>query len=239
VDRGEIFADYQPQADLETGAIVGAEALMRWRHPQLGIVPPSNFVPLAEDSGLIHQLGLFMLDEGFRCAADWAERGIPLSISVNVSPVQLRDSAVVEHIAAIPARAVLAPGSVVVEVTESLPHEDLPGVVARLGELRELGIGVSIDDVGAGHATLDLVRELPATEVKLDLSLLQLEIPGAFDTMTEIIDAVRPRDITVVAEGIETIGQLYRARDLGCARGQGYLIGRPMSCGDLERLLSR
>lgn len=237
MERGEIFAEYQPQADLETGGIVGAEALMRWRHPQLGIVPPSNFIPLAEDSGLIHELGLFILDEGFQCAADWADRGIPLSISVNVSPVQLRDDAVVAHIAAIPERHRLAAGSVIIEVTESLPHEDLPGVVARLGELRELGLGVSIDDVGAGHATLDLVKVLPATEVKLDLSLLQQHTPAAYDTMTEIIAAVRPRDITVVAEGIETIGQLYRARDLGCARGQGYLIGRPMACEDLERLL--
>lgn len=238
VARGELFADFQPQADLATGAIVGAEALVRWRHPSLGLVPPSNFIPLAEDGGMINEIGRFMLDEGFRCAADWAQRGIPLTVSVNVSPVQLRDSEVVDYIAAIPERAQLPPNTVLIEVTESLPHEDLPGVTARLGELRELGIGVSIDDVGAGHATLDLVKVLPASEVKLDLSLLQDATSDAYDLMTEIIAAVRPRGIAVVAEGIETIGQLYRARDLGCARGQGYLIGRPMSCGNLEKLLA-
>jgi len=237
VDRGEVFAEYQPQADLATGAIVAAESLVRWRHPQLGLVPPSNFIPLAEDGGVIHEIGRFMLDEGLQCAADWADRGIPLSISVNVSPVQLRDSGIVDLVTQSLARRSLAPGSLTIEITESLPIEDLPTVVGRLNELRALGIGVSIDDVGAGHATLDLVEQLPASEVKLDLSLVQRGTTDAYEVMAEIIGTVTPRGVVVVAEGIETIGQLYRARDLGCARGQGYLIGRPMACDDLERLL--
>lgn len=236
--RGEFYAEFQPQADLATGVIVGAESLVRWRHPQLGVVPPSNFIPLAEDSGVIHEIGRFMLDEGMRCAADWAARGIPIGVSVNVSPVQLRDAGVVQHIAASLEQQALPAEALTIEITESLPLEDLPTVVALLGELRQLGIGVSVDDMGVGYATLALVEALPASEVKLDLSLLQLDTPDAYDTMSAIVAAVSPRGIAVVAEGIETIGQLYRARDLGCARGQGYLIGRPMPCGDLEKLLS-
>ena len=235
--RGELFAVFQPQADLATGAIVGAEALVRWRHPTIGLVPPSNFIPLAEDGDLIHEIGGFMLEEGAKCAADWASRGIPLSVSVNVSPLQLRDDVVVEQLSSLLSEHSLAGGSMILEITESLPIEDLPAVVTRLNSIRALGAGVSIDDVGAGHATLELVEQLPASEVKLDLSLLHGNATS-LDLMTDIITAVRPRGIVVVAEGIETIGQLYRARDLGCARGQGYLIGRPMACSDLERLLA-
>ena len=233
-----MFAEYQPQADLATGAIVAAESLVRWRHPQLGIVPPANFIPLAEDAGVIHEIGRFMLDEGVRCAVEWAARGIPLTVSVNVSPIQLRDSGVVDQITQSLSQHALAPGSLTIEITESLPLEDLPAVVSRLAALRELGVGVSIDDVGAGYATLALVEQLPASEVKLDLSLTQEGTASSHDVMAEIIAAVTPRGISVVAEGIETIGQLYLARDLGCTRGQGYLIGRPMSCDDLEKLVS-
>ena len=238
IERDELFAEYQPQADLLTGGVVAAESLVRWRHPRFGLVPPANFIPLAEDSGVIHEIGRFMLDEGVRCAADWAARGIPLSISVNVSPVQLRDDALVTHLADSLASSKLAGGSMTLEITESLPLEDLPAVITRLESLRALGLGISIDDVGAGFATLELVEQLPATEVKLDLSLLQDGTSDAYDVMAAVVANAVPRGISVVAEGVETIGQLYRARDLGCARGQGYLIGRPMSCDDLERLLA-
>lgn len=238
VTRGELFAEYQPQADLVTGGVVAAESLVRWRHPRFGLVPPARFIPLAEQTGAIHEIGRFMLDEGVQCAVDWAERGIPLSISVNVSPLQLRDDDLLEHLTGSLERTPLAPGSITLEITESLPLGDLPAVIVRLEALRTLGVGISIDDVGAGYATLDLVAQLPATEVKLDLSLLQEGSDDAYDVMAAVVAEATPRGISVVAEGVETIGQLYRARDLGCTRGQGYLIGRPMSCDDLERLMA-
>jgi len=237
VVRDEIHVEFQPQVDLTTGTIVGAEALSRWRNDEFGRIPPANFIPLAEDTGAIHEIGRYMIDQGFKCAADWARRGIPLSISVNVSPIQLRNSVIVEHIAANLDRRSVAPEMFSIEITESLPLEDLPATVERLNEIRSLGIGVSIDDFGSGYSTVELIDTLPCTELKFDLSLLHDRSIEADDLMRRIVGDVKPRGIRVVAEGIETVSQLYRARDLGCDRAQGYLTGRPVSCSELELML--
>ena len=235
--RDEIYAEYQPQVDLETGRIVGAEALSRWRNDEFGRIPPANFIPLAEDTGAIHEIGRYMIVEGFRCAADWARRGLGVSMSVNVSPMQLRSDDIVQQITDNLDRRSVAPEMFSIEITESLPLEDLPNVIGRLNRIRALGVGVSIDDFGAGFSSVELVDSLPASELKFDLSLIHDRSESAEELMSRLVSEVKPRGIRIVAEGIETVSQLYRARALGCDRAQGFLTGRPMSCNDFEQLL--
>lgn len=237
--RNEIYAEYQPQVDLQTGQIVGAEALSRWRTEEFGRIPPANFIPLAEDTGAIHEIGRFMIIEGFRCAADWARRGVQVSMSVNVSPIQLRNDEIVAQIADNLDRRSVAPEMFSIEITESLPLDDLPAVIERLNQIRALGVGVSIDDFGSGFSSVELIESLPASELKFDLSLMHDRSDSTEELMAHIVSDVKPRGIRVVAEGIETVSQLYRARSLGCDRAQGFLTGRPVSCSELELMLER
>ncbi len=237
VDRGEIIAHYQPQVDLATGRIVSAEALARWRHPELGVISPAVFIPLAEETALIHGIGRFMIEEVLNAVTRWRSQGIDLEISVNVSANQLTTLQFFDQLDDDLARVHLAPNSVTIEITESYPILDTPSISHRLDELRQHGLGISIDDYGIGHSWLQQLERMPATELKLDQSLVQDDSVESLALMTAIIELAHWRGLRIVAEGVETAEQLERMRELLCDRAQGFLLGRPMPQDELLALL--
>lgn len=236
--RGEMLAHYQPQLDLSSGRVVGVEALARWHHPERGPVGPSAFIPLAEWAGVIREIGDFMLHESSRQAAEWAATGIHLDLSINVSPNQLSNDEFCVEVQRTLERYDLDPTTVTLEITEAEPILDLPQVAACLGLLRTIGVGVAIDDFGTGYSSLDQLRNLPATELKIDQSIIRGSQARARRLLNAVIEDAHAEGIRVVAEGVETQVQLDLAAELGCDRAQGYLIGRPMPADALVRTLS-
>lgn len=237
VERGEIVAYFQPQVDLATDEIIAVEALARWEHPVLGQLAPADFISLAEETGLIHSIGRHMLEQCLDAAEEWRASETHLEVSVNVSPTQLASPDFSRHLTAELTRRALPQDAVTIEITESMPVIDLPGVVVRLHQLRELGLGVALDDFGVGHSTIEQLDELPVTELKLDRSLIQNDSESMLSYLGEIVELAHHRGLRVVAEGVETEEHLSRIRALGCDRAQGYLLGRPMPRVAVERLL--
>jgi EAL domain-containing protein (putative c-di-GMP-specific phosphodiesterase class I) len=236
VDRGEIVAYYQPQIDLRTGAIVAVESLSRWLHPELGMQSPLVFIPIAEEFGLIDQIGEFMISEACRCARDLAARGVRIEVSVNVSALQFARTAFFDYLAAQIEDCALARDSLTLEITESRFIANRPEVARRLGQLRDEGVGVSIDDFGVGHSSVEQVLALPANELKIDRTIVQ-DAQSA-DLLATIVLLAKDRGLRTVAEGVETERQLARVRELECDRAQGYLIGKPMPLSDLDDLIT-
>jgi EAL domain-containing protein (putative c-di-GMP-specific phosphodiesterase class I) len=239
VGRGEIVAYYQPQIDIASGRIVAVESLSRWLHPEFGMQSPLDFIPIAEEFGMIDEIGDFMVSEACRYAADLRDRGIQLEVAVNVSALQLAKPAFFDRIVARIAELGLLPGAITLEVTESRFIANRPRVSTRLGRLRQLGVGVSIDDFGVGHSSVEQVLALPANELKIDRMIVQDQTATNGALLATIVRLVRDRGLRTVAEGVETEEQLERVRAIGCDRAQGYLIGKPMSRQDLDELLSR
>jgi EAL domain-containing protein (putative c-di-GMP-specific phosphodiesterase class I) len=234
--RGEIRAQFQPQIDVHTGRIVAVEALARWQHPEFGLVSPDVFIPLAEAHDLIGEIGDFMIDEGSRCAAEWNSADQRIDVAVNVSPRQLVTLDFLDHLEANLYAHGLAPESLIIEITESLPVSDVPEVSTRLLELSERGLGVSVDDFGTGHTSIEQLRVLPLTEVKIDQSLVR-GIDNSRELIEEVILVAHERHMRVVAEGVETEEHFSFVRELGCDRAQGYYFGRPMEEWDITRLI--
>jgi EAL domain-containing protein (putative c-di-GMP-specific phosphodiesterase class I) len=220
-----------------TDRIVAAEALARWRHPELGLISPAIFIPIAEETALIHSLGRFMIDEVLTTVAGWRSAGIDLEVSVNVSATQLTTLQFFDRLDADLASLDLAPNAVTIEITESHPVLDTPSITRRLEELRMRGLGISIDDYGVGHSSLRQLERMPATELKIDLSLVQDASVESLALMTAVVELAHWRGLRVVAEGVETEEQLERVRELECDRAQGYLLGRPMPQEELVALV--
>jgi EAL domain-containing protein (putative c-di-GMP-specific phosphodiesterase class I) len=237
VERGEIVAHYQPQVDLASNRIVAAEALARWRHPEFGLIAPGVFIPIAEETALIHSLGRFMIDQVLSAVGQWQSRGIELEVSVNVSANQLTTLEFFDQLDSDLSRLHLAPGAVTIEITESYPILDTPSIALRLNDLRRRGLGISIDDYGVGYSSLQQLERMPATELKIDQSLVQDESVQSLALMTAVVELAHWRGLRVVAEGVETEAQLARMRELDCDRAQGYLLGRPMPQDELELLV--
>jgi EAL domain-containing protein (putative c-di-GMP-specific phosphodiesterase class I) len=235
VGRGEIVAYYQPQVDVATEEVVAFESLSRWLHPELGIQSPLDFIPIAEELGLIDEIGTFMMDDGCRCVVELERRDIPIDVSVNVSALQLATPTLIDQLTSTLENIDLRPGALTLEITESRLIANRPKVADRLHALRDLGIGISIDDFGVGHSSVEQLLALPATELKIDRTIVQ----DAASTllMATIVGLVRDRGLRVVAEGVETAEQFDRVHELRCDRAQGYLIGRPMPRTELEKFL--
>ena len=236
---GELFAVFQPQLDLGTRSIVAAEVLCRWRHPHRGLVPPDEFIRVAEETGTIRTLGRVMLDHGLDLISRWQRRDVPIEASVNVSPVQLTDGEFVDHVQERIEHHAIAPGSLIVEITESQPLGDAVVVVRELARLRAAGIGVALDDFGTGHASTTQLEQLPVSEVKLDRVLIQSLSSEVDDVLMDTMRLARARDLRVVAEGVETEAQLERAVALGCDRVQGFLVSRPLGRTAFDALVAQ
>ena len=236
VSRGEIEAVFQPQVDVATGRIVAVEALARWNHPELGLVRPDTFIPLAEETGLISEIGDFMLDEGCRCASAWNGSFHRIEVAVNVSAAQLASVAFIDRVRTDIDRFQLSADNLIIEITESLPVPEAPDVLSRLVELGQLGLNISVDDFGTGHSSVARLLALPVNELKLDQSLVQSDYTP--DSLTEAIAIAKDKGLRIVAEGVETEVHFERARDLGCDRAQGYYFGRPTSELEITRILA-
>ncbi|HMR33065.1 MAG TPA: EAL domain-containing protein [Geminicoccaceae bacterium] len=226
---------FQPQLDISGQRIFAAEALLRWRHPRLGLVAPDEFVPLAERWGLIDRLGRWVLEHACLAAATWRRRQPRLRLAVNLSPAQLCYPEIVDEVEAALAKARLDPAALMLEITESVATRDLEGAQRALGRLRRAGVAISLDDFGAGHSGIGYLRELPLDQLKIDRSLVgelgdgqgERSLAGAVAAMGRLFG------LQVLAEGVETSAQLAEVRRLGCDAAQGYLIARPMPAAAL------
>ena len=230
----ELFhLNYQPLVDLHTNRITTCEALLRWTHPVRGNVPPSVFIPIAEETGLIVALGEWVLNRACEEAATWPK---DVKVAVNLSPVQFRDRGLPLQVVSALAKAGLPAHRLELEVTERLLLEDSEGTLAAMDQLKSLGVGISLDDFGTGYSSLNYLRKFPFHKIKIDQSFIR-NLGDGRDARA-IIGAVAALgaglDKIVVAEGIETEEQMQLVRTQGCHEGQGYLFGRPMS-GDAIR----
>jgi diguanylate cyclase (GGDEF)-like protein len=240
LSRREFILYYQPQVDLQTSEITGVEALVRWRHPVHGLLPPQRFIPLVEQTALIGPLTLHLIDRAVAQMVAWRKLGISLRMSVNLSARNLVDADLAPNIAEVLHRHEIAPDRLVLEITESAAMVDPRRAVAVLSALRAHGIGVSVDDFGTGNASIEYLATLPATELKIDRSFItgMLEDPRAEAIVRSTIDLARNLDLTVVGEGIETEDVMDRLAALGCQTGQGYFSGRPQPAEDLTATLT-
>jgi EAL domain-containing protein (putative c-di-GMP-specific phosphodiesterase class I) len=226
---------YQPQIDLGTGEVVAAEALSRWTHEEWGPVPPSQFVAVAEETGSVHALGHLAVSGCCRFGRAWRDRGRPLEVAVNVSPLQLERDGFFEELERDLAESGMAPENLILEVTESEQIADYEKVAARLDIFQGWGVTVSIDDFGTGHSSLSRAIALHAGELKIDRSIIA---SGDHDVIVDAVQSAHRAGMRVVAEGIETHRQLTLVQDAGCDRAQGYFIARPTPRSEFDHWMS-
>jgi diguanylate cyclase (GGDEF)-like protein/PAS domain S-box-containing protein len=241
LERNEFIVHYQPLVDFEHDAITGVEALVRWQHPEMGLVPPGRFIPLAEESGLILAIGEWVLGEACRQGQRWLDAGHSLTVAVNVSARQFRQRDFADRVQAILAETGLPPGLLELEVTESMVMDDPERAVTALRCLRDMGVRVSIDDFGTGYSSLSYLKRFEIDKLKIDRSFIS-DIPNDANDMA-IAEAViamgRSLKLRVVAEGVETEGQLEFLRDKGCHGIQGFYFSPPVNADIITGLLGR
>jgi diguanylate cyclase (GGDEF)-like protein len=231
LDRGQLELHYQPKVSLDDGTVVGVEALVRWQHPVRGLVPPDEFVPLAERTGLVHRLTAFVLREALDQVTEWWAHGIQVPVAVNVSMRDLQETDLAGLVAAELDAHHLPASALVLEVTESVLAQDPGRAVATLRELADLGVSSSLDDFGTGYSSLLLLERLPVAEIKIDRSFVRRldETDGDPAMVRSIVGFAHGLGLSVVAEGVETSSAWKQLRDMGCDVAQGYRVARPMA----------
>ena len=239
VSRNELILRYQPIVDLASGRVTGVEALVRWQHPTRGIVPPAQFIPFAEETGLIVAIGAYVLDEAVAKAVEWQKK-MPhqvFTMAVNLSPRQLVEVDMAAVIRSALERHGLEPRRLIIEITENVVMQT---AVSLLDDIRDLGVRMAIDDFGTGYSSLAYLDRLPIDIIKIDKSFTDRLNPDEESplvrTVLQLGDAL---GIDTIVEGIETAHQLRRLQQLGCAKGQGYLLSPPLSANDVEALLGQ
>ena len=223
--------------DLEQNRICSFEALLRWRHPKLGLISPADFVPVAEDTGLIVPIGAWVIREACARAASWPEH---VRVAVNVSAVQFHRGTLNESILRALADSGLAPNRLEVEITESIFLEGGDATLRLLHALRALGVRIALDDFGTGYSSLSYLQSFPFDKLKIDRSFIQnlLTRDGAIAIVHAITELANTLGMETTAEGVEETAQLMELRAHGCSSVQGYLFAEPMSAADVERLFS-
>ncbi|MBM3344270.1 MAG: EAL domain-containing protein [Betaproteobacteria bacterium] len=241
IDNAELMVHYQPQLAARDGRLIGLEALLRWHHPEMGMVSPGRFIPVAEESDLIVNIGAWVLEEACRKTRALIDEGFPVGhVAVNLSPRQFRDRQLIAKVRDILERTGLAPQHLELEITESLAMKDVDAVVAKLRELKSLGLLMAIDDFGTGYSSLSYLRRFPIDRLKIDQSFTR-EVAESSDggaIARAIIQMGHALDLRVIAEGVETREQLHFLRDNGCDEIQGYLFARALDASSLRALLT-
>jgi diguanylate cyclase (GGDEF)-like protein len=242
LDKQEFLLHYQPKIDIESGCIIGLEALLRWRDSELGLVAPGVFVPLLEQSGAIVDVGEWVLQQAARDMQGWVAAGHPaVRVAVNVSPLQLRRRDFVERFLASVGTRDQGRVDVDIEITESMLMQDLELSVRKLTELREAGVGVAIDDFGTGYSSLRLLAKLPVDTLKIDRTFVQsiADTPNVLTLVSTIVSLARAFRMKTVAEGVETAQQLQMLRLIKCDQAQGFLFGRPAPAAEIQAVIAR
>jgi EAL domain-containing protein (putative c-di-GMP-specific phosphodiesterase class I) len=242
VERKAFLLHYQPIVELAGGRIVALEALVRWEHSERGLVSPVEFVHLAEETGLIFEIGAWALEQACRTACDWAEAlALDFTINVNLSSKQFSHANLVEQVAAVLRQTRLEARRLKLEITESVIMENADSAVAMLASLRELGVGVCIDDFGTGYSSLAYLLRFPADSLKVDRSFVNTIAKGNRNAqlVNSIVSLGTSLGMEVVAEGVETEVQRAQLMALGCRLAQGYLFSRPLDEERARALLAR
>ncbi|WP_343583811.1 EAL domain-containing response regulator [Herbaspirillum sp.] len=235
IANGEIIPYYQPKVDVQTGILKGVEALARWKHPERGMIPPDRFIPMAESSGLIHDLTIRMMDQAMAQAAIWYSRGLTIKVAVNLSPLSLEQPDFLQRILALVDRYELSAERIVLEITEGSVVANKGNSLGMLSRLRLKGFGLSIDDYGTGFSSMQQLARIPFTELKIDRSF----VDGAHERknlrviLQSALDMAKRLELVTVAEGIETMEDWRLLQSFGCNLGQGYLIAKPMPANEL------
>jgi diguanylate cyclase (GGDEF)-like protein len=240
LEQGEFVLHYQPQISLQTDEVVGFEGVVRWQEPELGLVGPDEFIPLAEETGLILRLGEWIVREACRQSVAWRERGVcPVPIAVNLSPQQFREPGLAEQISAALAEPGAPAGRLGVEITENVLLHDAKLAIEPLARLRALGVRIALDDFGTGYSSLSYLRSFPFDKIKIDrcfVSDLSESSEDALAILRTVASLGISLGIATTAEGVETKEQLARVREEGCTEMQGYLFSPPRPLAEVQRL---
>ncbi|MDO9387281.1 MAG: EAL domain-containing protein, partial [Thiobacillus sp.] len=239
-ERQEFVLNYQPKINLHSGAIVGVEALIRWQHPQRGLLEPAQFVPIAEDSGLILPIGRWVLREACLQARAWQDAGLsPITVAVNTSALEFRAGDFLEYLRATLEESRLEPRYLELELTESVLMRDAKATGSVLHALADRGIKLAVDDFGTGYSSLSYLRQFPIDTLKIDQSFVSRMIHNPDDAaiVSAVISMAKALRLRVIAEGVETAEQLAFLLAQRCDEGQGYFFGRPVAAEALAILL--
>jgi EAL domain-containing protein (putative c-di-GMP-specific phosphodiesterase class I) len=237
LERGEFELYYQPLFDLESNTIGSFEALIRWNHPQRGVVPPGEFIGVAEETGIIVPMGAWALREACRRASEWPEH---VRVAVNVSPIQFHRGGLHETIVQALAASGLAPARLEIEITESVFLDGADSTLKLLHSLRSIGVRVALDDFGTGYSSLSYLQSFPFDKIKIDRSFIEniLTRPGASAIVAAITELAHALGMETTAEGVEDNAQLAELRSRGCSSVQGFLFAKPMRVREVEKLFN-
>lgn len=242
LEREQLLVHYQPKVHVSSGRIVGAEALVRWKHPELGLVSPGQFIPIAEETGLIIPIGEFVLATATKQNRQWQQAGLPpIRMSVNLSTIQLREARLLDALRTILAESGLPPQWLELEITESILLQNAEATMETLQRLKQLGVHLSIDDFGTGYSSLAYLKRFPIDALKIDQAFIRelTSNPDDAAITTSIILMGKSLKLSVVAEGVETRSQLALLHVLECDEAQGFLFSRPVPAQEFEALLKR
>jgi EAL domain-containing protein (putative c-di-GMP-specific phosphodiesterase class I) len=234
ITHGQLAIHVQPKVQLRDGSVLSAEALVRWEHPERGIIGPDDFIPVAEHSGLITPLTYWVLRQSLAACEAWRRAGWAVGVAVNISPRSLAEPSFVDEVARALAAVEVPADAVTLEITESSLMADPERAIEALERLRSLGLHLSIDDLGTGYSSLAYLQRLPVSEVKIDKSFLQpgQQTASSLAIVAAIVDLGHRLDRRVVAEGVEDEATWRHLQTLGCDSAQGYWMGRPMPADD-------
>lgn len=240
ITNHQLYLMYQPKMDLVSGKIVGVEALARWRHPEHGIIPPDQFIALAERTGLIKPLTIWVLNEAMRECRTWREAGLNLRVAINLSPRTLQDAELIDIVAAALTQWQAQAQWLELEITEGAMMVDAEGTLETLTRLHDMGVTISIDDFGTGYSSLAYLKRLPVDEIKIDKSFIlgMAQNEGEAFIAQSVIDLGHNLGMQVVAEGVESQRILELLAAMGCDQAQGYHLGRPSAAADIARALA-
>jgi diguanylate cyclase (GGDEF)-like protein len=239
ISDGELVVHYQPKADLERGEVISVEALVRWQHPELGLLPPGDFIPMAEQTGQIRPLTLFVLEAAAAQAREWDESGLDLKVAVNLAMANLIDSQLPDDVAALLAKHKLAPSRLILEITENVVMADPTRTLAILERLRSLGVGLSLDDFGTGHSSLAYLRQLQVDELKIDRSFVTDMVRDGQNAaiVRSTIDLAHAVGVRIVAEGVEDADTLFELKAMGADEVQGFYLSPAVPPAEITAML--